>query len=220
MNINNYVNQYVIQVAQDRKPEVNKLCITINNYISQALLKLQVWKPEVIERTLAFLPRSRYRYVDLLKLKGNKRLIGIELLKQLQRKGVLDERCRFTRLNPTTGKAWTKLEKGVIYETFCKKVGKTQVDWKTFQLMNTGKDKEDWNEDDDMAVKRLSANVRKLRDPSRTKTYLLLDPHAYKETIDLCSLIDNFDSRKVLAQRRSLPRLTRHGGTRMTNQSI
>lgn len=201
MNINNYVNQYVIQVAQDRKPEVNKLCITINNYISQALLKLQVWKPEVIERTLAFLPRSRERYVDLLKLKGNKRLIGTELLKLLQRKGVLDERCRFTRLNPTTGKPWTKLEKGVIYETFCKRVGKTQVDWKTFQLMNTGKDKEDWDKDDDMAVKRLSANVRKLRDPrGRTKTYLLLDPHAYKGTIDLCSLIDNFDSRKVLAQ--------------------
>ena len=105
------------------------------------------------------------------------------------------------RLNPTTGKPWTKLEKGVIYETFCKRVGKTQVDWRAFQLMNTGKDKEGWDKDDDMAVKRLSANVRKCRNStSRTKTYLLLDSARYKGTIDLCSLIDNFDSRKVLAQ--------------------
>lgn len=199
MNKNKKTNGYINQELQDRKPEVNKLCITIHNYINQALLKLQPLKPKAIERTLAFLPR--YRYVALLKLKGNKRLIGIELLKLLQRKGVLDERCRFTRLNPTTGKPWTKLEKGVIYETFCKRVGKTQVDWRAFQLMNTGKDKEGWDKDDDMAVKRLSANVRKCRNStSRTKTYILLDSARYKGTIDLCSLIDNFDSRKVLAQ--------------------
>ena len=154
------------------------------------------------------------RFADLLKLKGNKRAIAIALLIKMWKWGVLDERCRFTSLHPLTRKRWAKLEIGVIIETFCKKMGKTQVDWKAFRLMNMGKDEEDWNKEDDMAVKRISANVRKYRDPGRrTKTYELLDPVAYEETIELCRRIDGFDTRQVFLATHRIQSMNAEYGT-------
>lgn len=133
-------------------------------------------------------------FFNSLKLTEEKRIWVKALLNKMQEWGILDKCYFFTACNPLTGQKWYNYEKGIIMETFCHKIGKTQTEWDAIGWMLIGKEKEEWDENDKKKLKSIQAGTRRIRTEKEEKTYLNLDPKKQESIIKLCESIEKFDT--------------------------
>ena len=133
-------------------------------------------------------------FLNSLKFEKKKRFWVEALLNKMQEWGILDRFYFFTECNPLTGQKWYGYEKGIIMETFCYKIGKTQTEWDAIGWMLIGKEKEEWDEKDKNKLKSIQAGTRKIRTTKKEKTYLNLDRKQQESIIELCKRIENFDT--------------------------